>query len=209
MTHPPSGPPKPETPRADIVVRAGFPEAQRDRAAALYWQAFQGKLHRLMGPEAKALSFLRQVADPDFAISALGPDGRLLGVAGFKTAEGGFMGGEMADLRAVYGGLGALWRGLGLSVLERPVTPGILLMDGIMVEASARGQGIGRALLTAIKQTARSQGCRQVRLDVIDTNPRARALYEREGFVAGDTTDLGPFRALFGFRSATTMICPL
>ena len=64
-------------------------------------------------------------------------------------------------------------------------------------------------LLNAIKRKAREQGCTQVRLDVIDTNPRARLLYEREGFRAVAVRNLGPLRKLFGFRYATTMIAEI
>lgn len=205
MTQPPSDPSPPPRPVGHVILCPGFPEDQRDRASALFWQAFRGKLHRVLTPEDKALAFLRRVADPNFAISALSPEGRLLGVAGFKTEEGGFMGGELSDMQAVFGTLGGIWRGLCLSALERPVAPGILLMDGIMVDPAARGQGIGQRLLTAIKERAGDLGCNRVRLDVIDTNPRARALYAREGFVAAETAQLGPLRHLFGFRAATTM----
>ena len=48
-------------------------------------------------------------------------------------------------------------------------------------------------------------GLSRVRLDVIDTNPRARALYERNGFQAIETDEFGPFEHLFGFSSATRM----
>ena len=41
------------------------------------------------------------------------------------------------------------------------------------------------------------------------SNPRARALYEREGFIAGETETLGPLRYIFGFDSSTKMLCPL
>lgn len=205
MTQPPLDRTSPAPHARDITLRPGFPEDQRERAATLFWQAFRGKLHRILSPDEKALDFLRQVADPSYAISALSPEGRLLGVAGFKTADGAFMGGVLSDLQAVFGRFGGLWRGIALSVLERPLAPGILLMDGIMVDPAARGQGIGQRLLTAIKARAGDLGCNRVRLDVIDTNPRARALYTREGFVAGETAQMGPLRHLFGFRAATTM----
>ena len=182
-----------------------IPDGQIDTAAALYWQAFGGKLGRLMRPDDKALRFFAEVIVPEFAISAVDTDGRLLGLAGFKTDAGGLVARGMADLARVYGWPGALWRGPLLAVLERPLEPGVLQMDGICVGAQSRGQGVGTKLLTAVKALAAQRGDRVVRLDVIDTNPRAEALYRREGFVPVKREALGPFRWLFGFSSALRM----
>ncbi|WP_127106896.1 GNAT family N-acetyltransferase [Pararhodobacter zhoushanensis] len=187
----------------------GIPSDQIDTAAALYWQAFGGKLGRLMRPEDKALRFFAQVIVPEFAISAVDADGQLLGLAGFKTDAGGLVAGGLADLARVYGWPGALWRGPLLALLERELEPGVLQMDGICVSAQARGQGVGTALLAAIKAEAAQRGDRVVRLDVIDTNPRAEALYRREGFAPVSRESLGPFRWLFGFSSALRMEFPV
>ncbi|MCW1930816.1 GNAT family N-acetyltransferase [Pararhodobacter zhoushanensis] len=187
----------------------GIPPDQIDTAAALYWQAFGGKLGRLMRPEEKALRFFAQVIVPAFAISAVDADGQLLGLAGFKTDAGGLVAGGLADLARVYGWPGALWRGPLLALLERELEPGVLQMDGICVSAQARGQGVGTALLAAIKERAAQRGDRVVRLDVINTNPRAEALYRREGFAPVSRESLGPFRWLFGFSSALRMEFPV
>lgn len=186
-------------------ISKGFDKAERGLVARLYWQAFGAKLGRVMRPEAQALAFFERVLDPDFALVARDEAGRLLGVAGFKTAQGALAGGSFADLRAAYGLRGALWRAGALSLLERGLEPGIFLMDGIFVAEAARGQGLGGALLDAVIAEAGAQGAAHVRLDVIDTNPRARALYERKGFVAVGEEQLGPLRWLFGFRFATRM----
>lgn len=193
-------------PTAAVTVQNGFPEDQRAQAAALYWAAFSGKLGRLMGPEARGIAFIHRVLNPDFAICVCDDTGTLIGLAGFKTKTGALVGGDLRDLVAVYGWFGTVWRAPLLSVLERDVQRGVLLMDGIMVVDTARGQGVGTRLLDAIKARAAALGCTEVRLDVIDTNPRARALYERQGFSATDTMQLGPLRLLFGFRRATTML---
>ncbi|MDG1470147.1 MAG: GNAT family N-acetyltransferase [Ascidiaceihabitans sp.] len=176
------------------------------RAVDLYWQAFGPKLSKVMGPEAKARAFFTRVFDPNHAISALGPDGDLWGVAGFKSDNGALTAAEWSDMTAIYGSIDSTWRVPLLSLLERTHSPDILTMDGIFVSEQARGQGVGTVLLDAIVQTAKDLGKTAVRLDVIDTNPRARALYERRGFVATTQEHLGPFKWLFGFASATTMI---
>ncbi|NVO57916.1 GNAT family N-acetyltransferase [Rhodobacteraceae bacterium B1Z28] len=158
-----------------------------------------------MGPDEKGLEFFELALNPDFALVARDPAGRMLGLAGFKTQDGGLAGGSMSDLARVYGWFGAVWRGLVLSVLERDLQPGVFQMDGIFVQAEARGQGIGTTLLSAIKAEAQRMSMTQVQLDVIDTNPRARALYEREGFRPVKQEQTGPFKHLFGFNSATKM----
>ena len=79
-------------------------------------------------------------------------------------------------------------------------------MDGIFVAPEARGQGVGTGLLDAVAAEAQRRGYAEVRLDVVEGNDRARALYEREGFRAVATQSTGVLRHVFGFRSATTMV---
>lgn len=190
---------------AKISILAGFPEDQRPVAARLFWQAFSGKLGKVLAPEDKALRLVERILNPEFAISAADEDGRLLGLAGYKTSDGALAGGSLADMTAVYGMFGGLWRGFLLDVLERKIEPDCLLMDGIFVAETARGQGIGGTLLKAIGEEARQRSLSRVRLDVIDTNPRAKALYERSGFKAVGEEKTGFLELLFGFSSATRM----
>ncbi|MFV0360890.1 GNAT family N-acetyltransferase [Tropicimonas sp.] len=190
------------------IVR-GFPEEQRAQVARLFWLAFADKLARIMAPEDRALAFVEATLDPGHALSAQSADGHLLGVAGFKTPDGGLISAGFRDMRRFYGLAGALWRGPLLDLTERPLAPGELLMDGLFVAAAARGQGVGSALIEAIQATARARGCESVRLDVIDRNHRARALYERHGFIAVGRTQTGVFARVFGYRHATVMRCAL
>ena len=192
-----------------IKVTPGFAEAHRAEAAELFWQAFEGKLMTPLGPREKALRFIAPNLSRNFAFSACAPDGSLLGVAGIKTEKGGFLTGDLKDLNAIYGRIGGLWRGILLEQFERPVASGTLLMDGIFVKHSARGQGVGTELLKAIIWTAEMNGYQDVRLDVIDTNPRARALYERRGFAPAGTVSTGLLAPLMGFKTATTMLRPV
>nr|WP_254443336.1 bifunctional alpha/beta hydrolase/GNAT family N-acetyltransferase [Ruegeria arenilitoris] len=171
----------------------------------MFWQAFAAKLHKVMGPDKKGLVFIEHAINPQFALVARDSSNQMLGLAGFKTMDGGLVEGSLSDMAKIYGWFGATWRGLLLSVLERDLQPGVSQMDGIFVAAEARGQGVGTALLSAIKDEARKSGMAEVQLDVIDTNPRAKALYEREGFRVVSKEKTGPFRYLFGFSSATRM----
>lgn len=188
-----------------FTIEPSIRDAHIGRAIDYFWNAFGAKLDLALRPAHKARAFLRRVIDPSHSISAVGTDGELLGVAGFKTASGAFVGGGLKDLSSVYGVLGGTWRGLLLHALERDCEGGVLLMDGIFVGENARGKGVGSALLKAIVEEARRRGLGAVRLDVIDTNPRARTLYERHGFKPVDEMRLGLLSPLFGFSAATQM----
>jgi GNAT superfamily N-acetyltransferase len=53
---------------------------------------------------------------------------------------------------------------------------------GLIVDESARGGGIGMALVRAAEGWARAAGCTRVRVRSRDTRERAHRFYEREGF---------------------------
>ena len=187
-------------------ISRGLPEDLRHDAAALYLEAFSRKLGPVLGRDDRARAFLARVIRPDHAIVAIDTGGRLLGLAGFHDQSAGFVGGSLRDLAAHYGWPGALWRAALLSFFEREAKPGVLLMDGIAVAPDARGRGVGRALLTALANRARANGENRIQLDVVDTNPRARALYERNGFTAAKHQRTAPFTLPLGFGAVTTMV---
>ncbi len=191
------------------VIAKGFPVSQRARAAELYWEAFGGKLGTVLGPENRALRFIARTLRPDHCFTATDPEGRLLGIAGFKSPEGAFVGGSPEGTRAAYGRIGAAWRGAALWMLSHEVDNHRFLVDGIAVTRAARGQGIGSALLQALCDEGRARGYDTIRLEVIDSNWRARALYERQGFMPLRTENMGLLRHVFGFAAATTMVRPL
>jgi len=186
------------------IVR-GLPPGLEERAAALYWQAFGAKLAKLLGPRQRGERFFQDAVNHNAILAALGPDDTLLGLAAFQNGAAGFSAASAADLWRHYG-IGALWRILPLALLERTSTSDTLQMDGICVAPEARGLGVGTLLLEAIFHEARSLGKTRVTLDVIDTNPRARALYERRGFVSAGSHSTSILRPLLGFSSAKRMI---
>ncbi len=192
-----------------LAIRPGFDDARRAEAAALYWQAFGGKLGRVMRPEARALSYVARVMRPDHAYAAVGMDGEVVGIAGFRSPLGSFVGGGLAELRGTYGLAGGTLRAGLLSLLTRDTDNDRFLVDGLCVRADLRGRGIGRALLEALCAEGRARGYRQARLDVVGGNIRARALYERAGFVAAGQSHSRVTGLLFGFRSVTMMVRPL
>jgi len=188
-----------------LTLHHGVTEAQRAQAAQLYWHAFGGKLGRVMGPEPRALSFIERVISPDHVIAGVDDAGTLLGVIGYRTPDGSFVGGTRGDLVAIYGLLGALWRSIALSVLAHDLAPGEVAVDGLAVAEAARGSGLGGALVEALCAEAGQRGYQVLRLDVVGENLRARALYDRLGFAVAARVDSLLTEWIFGFRSRFTM----
>lgn len=187
-----------------ITVRRGVPAGAEPRAAELYWEAFGRKLGPALNPPEKAVPFIATHLDPDRAVCAL-LDGRLVGLAGYQLEGRSLTGGSAGAVLRAYGRVRGLPRLLLLALFERRPAPGQLVMDGIAVDARMRGRGVGSLLLDEVAALAAEAGCREIRLDVIDTNPRARALYERRGFTAVRTEHTPYLRGLLGFGAVTTM----
>lgn len=61
-----------------------------------------------------------------------------------------------------------------------------LLVENVVVAASHRGRGIGRALLAEAERRARAAGCYKLQLSAVDDE--AFAFYEAAGLVAGGRT---------------------
>jgi ribosomal-protein-alanine N-acetyltransferase len=57
-------------------------------------------------------------------------------------------------------------------------------LANIAIAGEARGRGLGRRLLDAVVEDARSRGVTELFLEVRESNRAARSLYERAGFSA-------------------------
>ncbi|MEE1652631.1 MULTISPECIES: ribosomal protein S18-alanine N-acetyltransferase [Brachymonas] len=76
----------------------------------------------------------------------------------------------------------------------------------VAVHPRLQGQGWGQLLLRQLQTWAVLHGARQIWLEVRDSNPRARQVYERWGYVEmGRRKDYYP--ALGGGREAATVMC--
>ncbi|MER8045426.1 GNAT family N-acetyltransferase [Streptomyces sp. NPDC094032] len=190
------------------VVHRDVPPGAEVRVAELYWEAFGRKLGSALGPPDKGRAFIAEHLRHDRGLVAL-VDGTVAGIAGYQLGGHGLTGGGAGDVLETYGLVRGLPRLALLALLERRPADDELVMDGIAVDAERRGLGIGGMLLREIAAVAAEHGCRRIRLDVIDVNPRARALYERHGFVAVRTERTPFLRELMGFGAVTTMHRPV
>jgi ribosomal protein S18 acetylase RimI-like enzyme len=192
-----------------VTLSPGFASCEREEAARLFWSAFAGKLDRVLGPDRRALDYLARVLNPERSLVARARCGTMLGMAGFKTGNEGLISGSFADLVDVYGRFGALWRGALLDLTQRPLGAGEMLLDGLFVAEGWRGAGVGSSLIAGVVEEARARHCACVRLEVIDTNPRARSLYRRHGFRSVGVRGTPLLLPVFGFRRLESMVRPV
>jgi ribosomal protein S18 acetylase RimI-like enzyme len=190
----------------ELIFQRGLPECYRSSAASLYDEAFGQKFSVAVRSDQKRLSLLEDCFVREYAIVAI-TDNKLVGIAGFHTPSGSLTG--RITYRYLVSRLGFLkgnWAALIFSLYERKPVSGELLMDGIAVHRDYRGKRIGSNLLDELSRYARENKYDQIRLDVIETNPRARKLYERKDFKAIKTEKFPYLRWLLGFGRSTTMV---
>ncbi len=58
----------------------------------------------------------------------------------------------------------------------------IAVISRLMVDPAVQGRGFAQAVMGFVEEQARAAGCRAVRLDAFDGNPRALRLYGRLGY---------------------------
>lgn len=190
----------------EVTIVHGIAVGMRSDAVALYENAFGAKFAVAVPDEDARLALLSESLHLKFAFGAVS-DGRLVGLAGYKTDAGSFTDGiTYSVLNRLLGLIRGTWAALIFSFYERPMKPGELLMDGIVVDESMRRQGIGTRLLDELASFARHEEFDSIRLDVIDTNPAAQRMYERNGFLATKTEHFGYLRWLLGFGGSTTLV---
>lgn len=189
---------------SNVSVELGLPDRLRGEAASLYYEAFRLKTNFLFGSREKTLAVLESDFAAEQALIAV-QDDRLVGLAGIQHGRP-FINVRFKTYVRVFGWFTAVWHYALGSMLHRKARPGELVMDGIAVDETVRGQGVGTKLLNGVIEFAREHGYQTVRLDVVDTNPRARQLYERVGFVATETQRHPQAQRVMGFSASTTMI---
>jgi ribosomal protein S18 acetylase RimI-like enzyme len=197
-----------------VVIEHGLADELRPQAAAVFEEAFGAKMRLTVKDADRRSAFMRRAFRADRAIVAR--DGqRLLGMVGLSTRGEPYAGGLLGtdwDPRPyveLLGWPGAMWAIWSLRMADRRPRPDELYVDGLAVVADARGQGIGTRLLAEVQQVARTLGKDFVRLDVVDTNPRAQALYERLGYRVTRVQSFGWSRRWLGFGAMISMEQPV
>ena len=184
-----------------------LPDQFRASGVHLFLDAFQDKCVPILGSDGKAQTVLETGLNPAQCIVAIS-DGRLVGLLAIQTSQGSLLNPPLQALIKAYGVWGGIVRMGGLALLHHTTAPDEFYVDGVAVVDDMRGQGIGSGLFTRLEKRAQQEGIRKLSLDVIDTNPRAKTLYTKLGFVAIKQRTPAPLNWFIElpFNSATLMV---
>ena len=184
-----------------------LPDDLKVSAIRLYFNALKEKLEPILGSDGRAQEALASNIATDKCIVAI-CNGKLVGIMGIQTNKRGFVNPNLKTMVRIYGNFGGILRTGGLAILHHTTGTDELYVDGVAVASEMRGKGIGSHLFELLEQAVLKKRIKTISLEVIDTNPRAKALYERLGFVAVKTQTLWPLNLFvrFPFRSATLMV---
>jgi ribosomal protein S18 acetylase RimI-like enzyme len=189
-------------------IEAGVPAGLEYEAAELLREAFAEKVSHELRPrdDAQAVRVIRESMDPARALVALDDRG-VAGLAALGRAGAPFMRLRFAVLAREFGYAGALWRKAYslMETLAEPRARHVARLEALAVRADLRGRGVGSAMIRAVIEHAAGEGMRELALEVVDTNGRARSLYQRHGFVVVRTIRSGVLTAGGGYRAICFM----
>jgi ribosomal protein S18 acetylase RimI-like enzyme len=192
-------------PEGGFELVRGLEGPHLPQAVSLLYEAFEQKVIHELRPRSReqAERVVSESLAPQRALVAVARDGSVLGVAGIARKGAPFMVLRFGLLVREFGLAGAVWRKAYslLDVLASPYSKDISRIEVLAVREDARGAGIGRALLEAAVASEEAAGARAVTLEVVDTNGRARDLYERVGFELVRTIRSGAITSGSGYQA--------
>ncbi len=189
-----------------VKFYADLPDHLKVSAIELFFTALNAKLKPILGNDHHLpREFLADIQPNSCFIAAL--DNQTVGILAVKDSAQGFLNPTFKTMKRLYGPLGGCIRLLKLALLDHSTADDELYIEGIAVDPEQRSKGIGASLMAMAEDRARSLGLKRVTLEVIDTNPRAEALYARIGFRPIKSELITPIRWLipFPFREVTLM----
>ncbi|NNF97842.1 MAG: GNAT family N-acetyltransferase [Desulfobacteraceae bacterium] len=176
-----------------------LPDSYRAPAARLYLSALRDKLGPVLGYGYRAQMIIAEHIRTDNCIAAVSAR-ELIGILGIKAGKHGFFNPTIRVLCKKFGVIGGFFSILGLMLLDHRTGAGEWHVDGVAVADHMRNRHIGTTLFNRLEIKARHHGIRRLSLGVINTNHRARILYERLGYMNVRQDSIKPFNTIFRFN---------
>jgi ribosomal protein S18 acetylase RimI-like enzyme len=188
-----------------VKLQLGVPKNQRIRVAKIYCENFQDKIKLIFGNNEKAKTLIASSIQDDRILVAL-IDDVVVGFAGLQYTKKSYLELKMNQIVRIYG-LATLLVFLFIIIdfFNKPKSHQLHL-DTLAITSEEQSKGIGTKLLKSTINNAKIKKFSQIKLEVIQTNSKAKKLYKRIGFKTAKVTKIPcPFNYLIGFRSFEEM----
>lgn len=196
-------------PKMTLEIRFGIPKNQRTEVAKIFYESFGSKFNLMFGNKQKAISLVASSLDDKKTVVAL-KNGLVVGYAGLHYFNKSYMEINLHKVVKIFGLATFRVILVGGFFLLTKVGSKELHLESLAVSSKHRNQGIGHKLLQFTVDYGRSKKFSQIHLEVIQTNPKAKRLYERIGFKEVKVQKVPfPFSNLLGFSSITQMVYKL
>lgn len=192
-----------------IRLQWGLPENLRLPVAKLIYDTFLKKFQYTLGTRHIGVRFIANSLQGEYGLLALRDD-EFVGVAGVKTAKGELIQVRFSSWIRTYHIRTIRSFLIGFPFWFERREPGVLTLANLSIVESARGQGIGTQMVKEFIRFGINQNFRILKLEVINSNVRAKALYERLGFKITKYSKIPfPWSHLLGFTGFYEMSYPL
>ena len=179
-------------------IKQNLPEKYIPQVTELFLSALGEKFIPILGNNEKSKKLFALSLNLENCFYAE-EDSMLLGVVAFQTSRETFFAPTLKSIQSLYGKIKGLYKGILLSLMEHKTEQDELYIEAIAVSTAARGKGVGTQLLEIIFTFAKEKGLHNVTLQVIDTNPRAKTLYEKNGFTVIKKENIWPINKIIGW----------
>ncbi|MBM3705715.1 MAG: GNAT family N-acetyltransferase [Actinobacteria bacterium] len=153
-----------------------------EKAVEILYEAFSRKISALIKSREKAIEIHKRALKLPYVFFAL-LDGEIIGIAGLHYSNQSFLEFRYTDIRKSFNPFKSVFYYFVFRMVVPKIGKDVIRIDSLAVDVHFRGNGVGTMLIEEVCEFARKNGFREVMLEVVDTNPRAKALYERLGFV--------------------------
>ena len=165
-----------------VELRFGVPENQHVKVAHILHDAFGSKFNKFYGNKNKVIKFISKSLRNDRTVIAI-KNGKTVGFAGLEHNKKSFIDPDLKETCRIFGlATPVAVLVTELLILANRTKPRELHLETLAVSKNERSKGVGSKLLQFVLNYARSEGFSRIILEVVETNPRAKHLYERFGF---------------------------
>jgi ribosomal protein S18 acetylase RimI-like enzyme len=190
--------------KLNIEITESINKNQHIRAVEIFYDAFEQKIRALIKPKEKAIAIYNRSLKDGQVFYAM-QRGNVVGLIGLHYKNKPFLEIKYSDLRKYFNPLRSYFIYRIYKLTSPKIKDDVLRIDSIAVDKYYRSQGIGTQLINKVFGFAKDKGFKEVTLEVINTNPKAKELYERLGFIKKKTVRYYFLARSAGFSSEYVM----